>query len=89
MSALEIVPDNSQYNDNGITWLEQYVRDNIKSAIGMPYGFMVDQENQIPSDRGTMKFDEEGYVEFEGVSVGSVQDAYIEDIEIDGVMKKL
>ncbi len=90
MSALAIHPDNSQYNSNGITWLEQYINDNLKSAIGMPYVVSwFDEENQIPSDHGTMSYDEEGYVEFEGVSVGSVQDAYIEDIEIDGETKKL
>ena len=78
MSALAIHPDNSQYNSNGITWLEQYINDNLKSAIGMPYVVSwFDEENQIPSDHGTMSYNEEGYVEFEGVSVGSVQDAYI------------
>jgi len=90
MSALEIVPDNSRYNSNGISWLEEHINENIKSAIGMPYVVSwLDEENQIPSDHGTMSFNEDGYAEFEGVSVGSVQECYIEDVEIDGVTKKL
>lgn len=90
MSALEIVPDNSYYNDNGISWLEEWINENIKSAIGMPYVVSwFDEENQIPSDHGTMSYDEDGYVEFEGVAVGTVLDAYIEDVEIDGEVKKL
>ena len=90
MSALEIVPDNSYYNSNGISWLEEHINENIKSAIGMPYVVSwLDEENQIPSDHGTMSFSEDGYAEFDGVSVGSVQECYIEDVEIDGVTKKL
>lgn len=90
MSALEIVPDNSHYNDNGISWLEEWVNENLKSAIGMPYVVSwFDEENQIPSDHGTMSYDKDGYVEFEGVTVGTVLEAYIEDVEIDGEVKKL
>ena len=90
MSCLEIVPDNSHYNSNGISWLEEYIDDNLKSAIGMPYVVSwFDEENQIPSDHGTMSYNEDGYVEFEGVSVGSVQNCFIEDVEIDGITKKL
>ena len=90
MSALEIVPDNSRYNDNGITWLKEYIESNIESAIGMPYVVSwLDEENQIPSDHGTMSFDDEGNVIFDGETVGSVQDAYIENVEIDGEIKTL
>jgi len=85
MSALTIHPDNSQWNKNGITWLEQYVQDNIDSAIGMPYVVSwMDEENQIPSDHGTMSYDDEGYVQFDGVAVGTVLDAYITNINING-----
>ena len=70
MSALEIVPNNSFYNSNGISWLEEYINENIKSAIGMPYVVSwLDEENQIPSDHGTMSFNIDGLAEFDGVSV--------------------
>ena len=88
-SALEIHSDNSEYNSNGITWLEEYVKENIESAIGMPYVVSWLEEGRIPSDHGTMSYNEEGYVEFEGVSVGSVQEAYIDNVEIDGENKKV
>jgi hypothetical protein len=76
------------YNRNGITWLEQYVQDNIDSIIGAPYvvNWLIDKE--IPSDHGTMSHDDEGNAQFEGESVGTIQDAYIEEVEIDGAIEK-
>jgi len=90
MSALEIVPDNSSCNENGISWLEEHINNNIKSTIGMPYVVSwLSEEDQIPSDHGTMSFDNDGNVQFEGVSVGSVQECYIQEVEINGEIKKL
>ena|GEM_PF-2451784 len=88
MSALEIYPDKNSHNSNGITWLKQYIEDNIASAIGMPFVVSwLDEELQIPSDHGTMSFDDEGNIEFDGVTVGSVQDASMGTVNIDGVDK--
>lgn len=90
MSSHFIHPETGQWNKNGITWLEKYTQDNIKSAIGMNYVVSwADEENQIPSGHGEMSFDSEGNVKFEGVVVGSVLDAYICDVEIDGQIKKV
>jgi hypothetical protein len=90
MTALEIHTDKTSYNDNGITWIEDYINDNFESIISAPFVVSwFDEENQIPSDHGTMSFDDEGNVEFEGVSVGSIQNAYIEDREINGDNKKV
>jgi len=90
MSSHFIHPEAGKWNKNGITWLEQYTQDNIKSAIGMNYVVSwADEENQIPSGHGEMSFDEDGNVKFEGVVVGSVLDAYICDVEIDGQIKKV
>ena len=90
MSSHLIHPKEGQWNKNGITWLEQYTQDNIKSAIGMNYVVSwADEENQIPSGHGEMSFDDEGNVQFDGIVVGSVQDAYITDIEIDNEIKKV
>ena len=89
MSSHFIHPEAGQWNKNGITWLEEYTQDNIKSAIGMNYVVSwADEENQIPSGHGEMSFDEDGNVKFEGVVVGSVLDAYICDVEIDGQIKE-
>ena len=90
MSSHLIHPEKEQWNKNGITWIEEYTQDNIKSAIGMDYVVSwADEENQIPSGHGTMTYDDDGNVQFEGVVVGSVHDAYIADVEIDGQVKKL
>lgn len=90
MSSHLIHSEIGLWNKNGITWLEEYTQDNIKSAIGMNYVVSwADEENQIPSGHGEMSFDEDGNVKFEGVVVGSVLDAYICDVEIDGQTKKV
>ena len=90
MSSHFIHSEMGQWNKNGITWLEQYTQDNIKSAIGMNYVVSwADEENQIPSGHGEMSFDDDGNVQFDGVVVGSVLDAYITDIEIDNEIKKV
>lgn len=90
MSALEIHQDENSFNKNGINWNEQYVLDNLDSIISAPFVVCwYDKENQIPSDHGTMSFDEEGNVQFEGVTVGSIQTAYIEDREINGINKRV
>ena len=90
MSSHLIHPDKTQWNKNGICWIEEYTQNNIKSAIGMDYVVSwADEENQIPSGHGNMSYDEEGNLQFDGVVVGSVQEAYITDIEIDGQLKKV
>jgi len=90
MSSHLIHPKIGQWNKNGITWLEEYTQNNIKSAIGMNYVVSwADEENQIPSGHGTMTFDDEGNVQFDGIVVGTVLDAYICDVEIDGQIKKV
>jgi len=90
MSSHLIHPEKNIWNKNGITWIEEYTQNNIKSAIGMDYVVSwADEENQIPSGHGTMTYDDDGNVQFEGVVVGSVQEAYILDVEIDGQIKKV
>jgi hypothetical protein len=87
MTALTI-NNVGEYNRNGITWLEEYVKDNLDSIIGAPYvvNWLIDKE--IPSDHGRMDHDDEGNAIFEGESVGTIQDAYIEEVEIDGKIQK-
>ena len=90
MSALKIHESSEEYNDNGINWNEQFVKDNIKSIIGSPYVVSwLDEENQIPSDHGEMSYDEEGNLVFDGVAVGTIIDAFIETVEIDGINTKV
>lgn len=92
MTALKIHNHNdfSDYNSNGIHWEEEYVNDNIKSLIGCPYtACWMDEESQIPSDHGDMSYTEDGEVRFTGVTVGSIQEALIEDRDIDGETQRV
>lgn len=86
MSALKISKDASDNNDNGINWVEEYVKANIKSMIGASYKVaFIDDDKTYPSGHGSMEYDEDGNVIFpDSDTVGSIQDAYIETIEIDG-----
>ncbi|RGF93320.1 hypothetical protein DXA02_07560 [Ruminococcus sp. AM54-1NS] len=49
----EIHQDRNHYNKNGISYNEQYVRDNADSIIGMPIcATFLDSEKDIPYDHG-------------------------------------
>lgn len=90
MSAHTIYDSEMEYNKNGISWNEQFTLDNIESAIGMPYVVdFIDEDKTIPSGHGEMSFDEDGNVSFEGETVGSVQKAYVDTVNIDGVPTKV
>ena len=95
MSSHIIHSDKIEWNKNGITWLEEFTQENIKSAIGMPYvvDWLYTKEEGIPSGHGKQTYDSDGNVQFEGDTVGTVQDAYIDEVELnietdDGVVKE-
>lgn len=90
MTALKIHDDINEHNDNGITWIEKYIKNNIKSLIGASYKVsFIDDEKTIPSGHGTMDYDENGNVIFEDSdTVGSIQNAYIDTVELNGVSTK-
>lgn len=88
ITALSI-HERGQWNKRGMTWLEEYVNANIESAIGMPIvvSWLIDKE--IPSDHGAYGFDEDGNRFFyDSDTVGSVQKAWIQDVEIKGIKGK-
>lgn len=88
ITALSI-HERGEWNKRGMTWLEEYVNANIESAIGMPIvvSWLIDKE--IPSDHGTYDFDEEGNrIFYDSDTVGSVQEAFIEEVEIEGIKGK-
>ncbi len=88
MTALKISRHDTDNNDNGINWFKQYIQDNIKSFIGAAYKVaFLDADKTYPSGHGDMERDEDGNVIFPNSdTVGSIQDAYIDTIEIDGEM---
>jgi len=85
----EIYPDRLQWNRNGITYLEQYTRDNADSVKGMPLcAEFLDSDKDIPYGHGLTG--QEGNLSLfeDSVQVGSCESWSIEDIEIDGKMRR-
>lgn len=89
MVAHEIYDSELNFNKNGISWQEPYITQNLKSAIGMPYIVQFyDSDKTIPIGHGTMEYDDDGNVMFkDSETVGSVQNAYIGKVNIDGIEK--
>lgn len=91
MTALEIPKSITIWNENGITWVEEYIQDNLESIKSASYKVcFVDDDKTIPSGHGSMEYDEDGNVIFpDSDTVGSILDAYIEDKEINNETKKV
>lgn len=75
----------TDFNENGITWLEEYVNNNIKSIIGMSLTaeFLDDERTELcgHGDNGEIK---DGIPLFPNATViGQFTDAYISEIDID------
>lgn len=85
----EIYPDETHWNINGITYLEQYTRDNADTVKGMPLcAEFLDDSKEVPYGHG-LTGTLNGMPVFEdSVQVGTFEDWSIEDIEIDGVVHK-
>lgn len=86
MTGLKISNNYLDNNENGINWVKSYVEDNIKSAIGASYKVtFIDDDKTYPSGHGSMTYDDDGNISFpDSDTVGSIQDAYIENLTIDG-----
>ncbi len=81
----EIYPDRTQWNRNGITYLEQYTRDNADSVKGMPLcAEFLDDDKDIPYGHGLTGHIKSMPVFENSVQVGVCEDWSIEDIEIEG-----
>lgn len=81
----EIYPDRTHWNRNGITYLEQYTRDNADSVKGMPLcAEFLDDDKDVPYGHGLTGHIKNMPVFEDSVQVGSFEDWSIEDIEIDG-----
>ena len=85
----EIYADNSQYNENGITWLEQFTRDNADTIKGMPLcAEFVDNDKDIPYGHGLTGLKGNIPVFENSVQVGTFEDWMIENIDFDGEKHK-
>lgn len=85
----EIYKDTTEYNSNGITWLEKYTKDNLSSAEGMPLVCQfIDDEKDVPLGHGAVE-EKDGQVIFEdSIVVGIVNKAYVSTVKVNGEMIK-
>ena len=85
----EIYPDRTHWNRNGITYLEQYTRDNADSIKGMPLcAEFLDDDKEVPYGHGLTGQIRNMPVFEDSVQVGAFEDWSIEDVEIDGKMRR-
>ena len=81
----KIHQDTSEFNKNGISWLEKYVQQNIESASGMPLAVeFLDWEKSEPFGHGETNI-KDGEPLFENSTVvGVTENAYIDFVEVNG-----
>lgn len=85
----EVHPDRQHWNRNGITYLEQYTRDNADSIKGMPLcAEFLDDDKEVPYGHGLTGQIRNMPVFEDSVQVGAFEDWSIEDVEIDGEMRR-
>ena len=93
--VLLTIHEEGEMNRNGITWVEQYVLDNLESIKGIPIcATFLDEDKENLYDHGYTETveSEDGKSEplfLNSESVGVIEDAKIEVIEIDGETKKV
>ena len=93
--VLLTIHEEGEMNRNGITWVEQYVLDNLDSIKGIPIcATFLDEDKEDLYDHGYTETveSEEGKSEplfLNSESVGVIEDAKIEVVEIDGETKKV
>lgn len=85
----EVHPDRQHWNRNGITYLEQYTRDNADSVKGMPLcAEFLDDDKDVPYGHGLTGQIRNMPVFEDSVQVGAFESWSIEDIKIDGEMRR-
>ena len=85
----EIYKDKSQHNKNGITWLEEYCKNNIDSVKGISITceFINDERTEILGHGETGI--EDGVPILENATmIGVLERGYIDDIVVDGETKR-
>ncbi|MBM7598099.1 ribosomal protein L24E/outer membrane murein-binding lipoprotein Lpp [Virgibacillus halotolerans] len=85
----EIYSSPDEYNKNGISWKREYVEKQISTISGSPIvAEFVDDDFDMPLGHGDVYVDDDGEVYFQNsVVVGTMNDAKIENVEINKEMK--
>lgn len=86
----EIHPDESVYQHNGISWNEEYVRNNMQSVIGMSIvAEFITEDRDIPYGHGMTDIVDNMPLYEDATMVGHFDDVYIDDVEINGEKKRV
>lgn len=82
----EIHTSAEEYNKNGISWKEEYVSNNIDTAINMPVcvEFVSDYDKSEPLGHGQSGIKDGQPIFEESVVVGTTEKAYIDNVEVKG-----
>lgn len=86
----EIFPSHDTWQENGISWDEEYTAQNIESVTNMSICVeFLSEERRLPYGHGLTDIkDNMPYME-DATVVGHCEKGYITDIEIDGETKKV
>ena len=86
----EIFPSHDQWQENGISWDEEYTAQNLESVANMSLCVeFLNDERRLPYGHGLTDIrDNMPYME-DATVVGHCEKGYIADIEIDGETKKV
>ena len=87
----EIFPDDSKYQENGVSWNEEYTQLNLHSVVGMSIvAEFLTEDRDIPYGHGMTEIRvKDDLPLFEDATmVGHFDKAYVGDVEIDGVTKR-
>lgn len=86
----EIFPDDSTFQKNGISWKEDYVNDNLQSAVGMSIvAEFISEERDIPYGHGLTDVVDNMPLMEDATVVGHTEKAYIDTIEVNGEQKRV
>lgn len=88
----EIFPNGTEFQENGVSWNEEFVLANLHSVAGMSIVVeFLTEDRDVPYGHGmTDVRDEDQLPLFEDATmVGHFDRAYVDDVEIDGVMKRV
>lgn len=96
-SLCEIFPEDcvidgvgTKFNKNGITWLEKWCSEQLDTIKGQSITaeFLNSEKTELYG-HGETGFAEDGFPKFENAeSIGHFERAYIDDIDINGEMKR-
>lgn len=88
----EVFPNETEFQENGISWKEEFVLANLHSVTGMSIVVeFLTEDRDVPYGHGMTDIrDEDNLPLFEDATmVGHFDRAYVDDVEINGVMKRV